>query len=1234
MKPNRQFPISRLRRTSPHARRLSFDALEHRAVPAASVPTVGVYDENVIEPNTIDFVATGSSLSNTDFAGRVATAFAQDSGGVIDGSALSSVYTYGTSQARSLAVTTNLGIESGYQISGTSGFISGAHLASLGISSISGTNADEHVVTLGVTALSVTGNDYGAVTATARLARGGTMSATRQINEATKAGDTFYGFTAPANDYFIGLDVVYGGTAPDLAATRLRLDDIGFITANVPTVPPPTAANDSYSVTKNQPLAVNAPGVLANDSDQTGGTLTAQLVSPAAHGTVTLRSDGSFTYVPRADFLGTDRFTYQGIDRALSTNIATVSLNVTGPDDAPTSADDSYSIANQGTSPALVVAAPGVLANDADPNGQAITAALVAPPTHGSLTFQTDGSFVYFPAANFFGTDTFTYQNSDGQLQGNIATVTIKSHGVPVAVAENFSTPENTLLVVPASGLLANDTNPNGGTLRAVVAYSEFNGTLQSNADGSFTYMPKANFFGTDSFSYYIDDGSYMSGSVTDTITVTHVNQPPRAADDSFSIDEDSTLPIGSIFTSVQMTSQPGDYIGLGKTYAFTPANSTISFSSSKGTTVSISVTSGSISVGGDYFTYSFAAPNGQKLVPGVYANATRFSFQAPTDPGLDVSGDGRGSNTLTGKFTVYQADYDSSGNITAFAADFVQHSEGSTPALTGRVLYHSTLKLPEGLQINDIDPDDDTLAYRVIAGASHGALSLNMDGSFRYVPALGFSGVDRFTYVANDGQYDSNVATATITVNQTKFVDDAGFESVRVGSSFAYQPSGSAWMFAGSSGVAGVGSAFTAGGPAVPDGTQVAFLQKTGAITQTIYGFEAGNYVISFQAAQRGNFGASQQDFQVLVDGTVVATFRPTGTTYQSYATPAFAVAAGSHVVSFRSLNTVGGDNTALLDAVTANLIVTPPPVGDSGFETVAVGKSFQYRPSGSAWTFAGSAGVSGPGSAFTAGGPVAPEGSQVAFLQGNGSITQTIAGWRARTYRISFRSAERGNFGTSAEDFQVLVDGGVVGTFQPTGTSYQAYATPVFTVTAGSHVVSFRGLNTVGGDNTAFLDAVSVNLAAPAVGDSGFESVQVGSGFQYRPGGSAWTFAGSAGVAGPGSAFTAGGPAAPEGTQVAFLQGTGSISQSVFNWATGSYTLSFQAAQRGNNAVSKEDFQIYIDDVLVGTFQPTGTSYQLIQTKAFAVVVGKHTITFRGLNTVGGDNTTFLDDIRLAMA
>ena len=189
---------------------------------------------------------------------------------------------------------------------------------------------------------------------------------------------------------------------------------------------------------------------------------------------------------------------------------------------------------------------------------------------------------------------------------------------------------------------------------------------------------------------------------------------------------------------------------------------------------------------------------------------------------------------------------------------------------------------------------------------------------------------------------------------------------------------------------------------------------------------------------------------------------------------------------------------------------------------------------------------------------------------------------------------------------------------------------------MTAGSHTIKFQGLDSAGGDNTAFLDAVAVAPALPAVfADQGFEQVQVGAGhYQYRPAGSAWAFSGNSGIAANNSAFTSGNPPAPQGTQVAFLQRTGSFSQTVAGWAAGSYVITFDAAQRGNYQASRQDFQVLVDGSVVGTFTPSGTAYQGYITAAFTVTAGSHTIKFQGLDSAGGDNTAFIDNVNVDFA
>jgi hypothetical protein len=107
------------------------------------------------------------------------------------------------------------------------------------------------------------------------------------------------------------------------------------ITVTPPANQPPTAVPDSYDVGANDTLSVTAPGVLLNDSDPEGGTLTATVGDPPANGTLTLASDGSFTYTPNAGFSGQDVFTYLVSDGTDTSAPAIVTITVDPPGTGP-----------------------------------------------------------------------------------------------------------------------------------------------------------------------------------------------------------------------------------------------------------------------------------------------------------------------------------------------------------------------------------------------------------------------------------------------------------------------------------------------------------------------------------------------------------------------------------------------------------------------------------------------------------------------------------------------------------------------------------------------------------------------------------------------------------------------------------------------------------------------------------------------------------------------------------
>lgn len=340
----------------------------------------------------------------------------------------------------------------------------------------------------------------------------------------------------------------------------------------------------------------------------------------------------------------------------------------------------------------------------------------------------------------------------------------------------------------------------------------------------------------------------------------------------------------------------------------------------------------------------------------------------------------------------------------------------------------------------------------------------------------------------------------------------------------------------------------------------------------------------------------------------------------------------AGTHSI----VASYSGDsgNTASSSSALSQVITSGSAFANGGFESPSVAGGYQYAPSGATWTFIGGAGITANGTGFTNGNPNAPEGSQVAFVQGSGSgVTQT-ATLAAGQYTLGLQAAQRGNYQFGTQVIRVQVDGVTVGQYQPPGVAYSSYQTPAFTLsTTGGHVITLTGVGT-GGDFTGFIDNVNITPAAnpnpSQVVNGGFETPNLGGAFQYGPAGGTWVFSGGSGLTGNNSAFTSGNPSAPEGVQVAFLQVDGSISQTT-TMTAGQYALSLRAAQRGNYQHGTQIVRVAVDGVTVGQFQPPSVAYGVYQTPAFTITAtGNHVITLSGAGS-GDDYTAFVDAVTL---
>lgn len=182
----------------------------------------------------------------------------------------------------------------------------------------------------------------------------------------------------------------------------------------------PIAHPDAYATNEDEDLAVSAPGVLSNDQDSDGpAPMTALLDASPADGSVVLYPDGSFSYTPRADFTGTDSFTYRSHDGLDNSDAATVAIAVHFVNDAPVAGDDSAV-----TQVGVPVVMP-VLENDTDADGDTLSVATLLQGGHGLATINEDQTVTYAPDPGFMGEDSFWYTVTDGRGGTDTATVSV-----------------------------------------------------------------------------------------------------------------------------------------------------------------------------------------------------------------------------------------------------------------------------------------------------------------------------------------------------------------------------------------------------------------------------------------------------------------------------------------------------------------------------------------------------------------------------------------------------------------------------------------------------------------------------------------------------------------------------------------------------------------------------------------------------------------------------------------
>jgi len=522
-----------------------------------------------------------------------------------------------------------------------------------------------------------------------------------------------------------GIGGVYGVT--------VTASDGGTVTATqtfnwTVTNPAPTAGNDTQTTAEDTQVTGN---VLGNDSDVDGDTISVTTFTVAgdatvrtagdtvslASGSLTLDADGSYTFTPAADWNGSvPQVTYTVSDGEGGTATAQLNITVTPVNDPPVAPDDAK------TTPEDTPISGQITGSDVD--GDPLTYGKGSDPSHGSVVVNPDGSYIYTPAPDYNGDDSFTVTVDDGQGGTTTSTVNITvtpANDPPVAPDDAKTTPEDT----PISGQITG-SDVDGDPLTYGKGSDPSHGSVVVNADGSYTYTPAPNYNGDDSFTVTVDDGQGGTTTSTVNITVTPVNDPPVTVGtiaDQSNADDDGVagLDVKGSFQDIDTAALTYSATGLPAGLSIDPATGVISG------------------------TLDHSASQGG--TGGVYSVT------------VTASDGGAVTATQTFSWTVT--------NPAPTAGNDIQTTPEDT-TVTGNVLG------------NDSDPDGDTIKVTTftvagdatvrtagdVVSLASGALTLNADGSYTFTPAADWNGaVPQVTYTVSDGEGGTATAQLNITV-------------------------------------------------------------------------------------------------------------------------------------------------------------------------------------------------------------------------------------------------------------------------------------------------------------------------------------------------------------------------------------------------------------------------------------------------------------------------------------
>ena len=516
---------------------------------------------------------------------------------------------------------------------------------------------------------------------------------------------TSYAWNVDADPAIEGTTATYTHTYEEVGTYSITLTVTGPGGSNPKTVADmitvSTAAPTPTTATSQTTQEDGSTTISLTATDPNGQAVTFAITTDPTNGTATL-SGTDITYTPNANFYGTDSFDYTASNGTYTSDPVTITITVEGQDDEPTTNDISATT-DEDTAVTLTLDATEI-------DGDNYSFSIISQPTNGTLGSINGNQVEYTPNQDFNETDTFTFEATDDRtFRRNVATATITVNPVndaPVANDVTASMNENkefTRLMPVTITLDATDVE--GDDLTFSIVGTPSNGTLGSISDNQIIYTPSQDWNGEDTFTYKANDGTADSNTATVTVTVTSVNDAPVTTDQSATTDEDTAVDITLTATDVE--------------------NDNLTF------TIVSDVSNGTTSLSGTTVTYT----------PTANFNGTdTFTYKA--NDGTDDS------NISTVTVTV------NSVNDAPVANDVTASTQSRT----------SNMRQAVTITLDATDVEGDNLTYSLVSDVSNGTTSLS-DNIVTYTPTANYDGTDTFTYKANDGTVDSNIATGTITV-------------------------------------------------------------------------------------------------------------------------------------------------------------------------------------------------------------------------------------------------------------------------------------------------------------------------------------------------------------------------------------------------------------------------------------------------------------------------------------